>query len=433
VAGKMSETFLLLQDPQNKSNLGISELQQMNWLANVMVEKGLLYTTAPSIHHQTIIQEDYHPLTEAKTMKDGSRNKPKSKLSIQNDMAINHYWWRKKYNHQLNHGTPKNPLWTKAFFDPEEDTYNLKQFDVRFESSVHETNTVTDMRTQTGFKNPNMASESTQPINQNRLTAILNAADVQWNDYVRSDNQDLVSHLIFDACGKAFNVLIRNRPLLEFLVYELLINHQITGREAKVLAENFLCKQTYFEKIGVVGRLGAIHNKMIRMADLFRFMCCSHTLFTWCINSRLTFPLFYYELMTNTVSATADEIEQVIHLYDESIESSQEFIDTELFYDGTPDSESSNGPEHWDEFDQIDIGHDQANDQAKDPFYDGTLYYEPSYAFETDEEEPIVIEKRNTIDVKTVLEDNIKTIEADLDRIYKVMKAAEKSDEAHEN
>lgn len=433
VAGKMSEKFLLLQDPQNESNIGMSELQQMNWLANVMVEKGLLYTTAPLSHHQTIIQEDYHPLTAKKALKDGSRNKPKSKLSIQNDVGINRYWWSKKYIKQANNDIKQNFHWPTQFFDPEDDPYKVKQYETPFVKSIHETNTVSETHTQTQFKHPNIPSEPGQPLNQSRLTAILNSADVQWNDFVRSDNQDVVSHLIFDACGKAFNVLIRNRPLLDLLVYELLVNHQITGRDAKKLADKFLCKQTYSEKPGILNRLGAIYNKMLNMADLFNFICCSHLFFGWCIKHNLIFPLFYYELMTNTITATEEEIEQVLHLDDESASSDLESIDIELFSDGTSDYEPSYGPEEWDEIDEFDVDDDQLM-----LFYDGTLYYEPSFVFGTFDEwyhEQTIVdtEKSKTIDVLAVLKNNKKTIEADLDYINQIMKQEEKYDQSQEN
>jgi hypothetical protein len=383
VAGKMSEKFLLLQDPYTESNIGLGDLQQAGWLANVMVESGLLYTTATLTQHQTLIQEDNHPYTDKKTIRDGSRNKPKTKLKKQNDMGIHHYWWGRKYTRQLNNyrdsDIVKNNIWLDDNYPYEDtDVYKLKFLDFPYEPSIHDTNTVSVTRTATNFKHSTIDSEGSQPLNQNRLEALLNSAEVQWNDFVRSDNQDMVSHLVFDACGKVFNVIVRNRPLLDLLVYQLLTNNQITGRDAKKLAEHFLCHQYYFKTENVISRFAHIELKLERMAKLFNLICSSYAFFTWCTGYDLIFSWLYYELMTNQIAATDEEIEKVVRspiqpdpedLYDKS-------MDIEQYYDGTPDYEPIYGPEQWDEIHMAPMDDDQSL-----LFYDGTLYYEPTDTF----------------------------------------------------
>lgn len=385
VAGKISEKFLLVQDPHTESNIGLSDLQQAGWLANVMVENGLLYTTAPLTQHQTIIQEDNHPYTDKKTIRDGSRNKPKTKLKKKNDTGLHKYWWGRKYTRQLNNyrdsDIVKNNIWLEDGYPYEDtDVYKLKFLDFRYEPSVHDTNTVSVTRTATNFTHSTIDSERSRPLNQNRLEAILNSAEVQWNDFVRSDSQDIVSHLVFDACGKAFNVVVRNRPLLDLLVYQLLTNNQITGRDAKKLAEHFLCHQHYFEPEHFVSRFAHIELKLERMAKVFNLICISYEFFTWCASYDLIFSLLYYELMTNRITATDEEIENVVRGTtkpdDEPNHLSGKSMDIEQYSDGTPDYEPTYGPEQWDE---LDIAPTDDDDSLL--FYDGTLDYQPPSAF----------------------------------------------------
>jgi AAA+ superfamily predicted ATPase len=386
VAGKMSEKFFLLQDPFNESNIGLSDLQQAGWLANVMVEKGLLYTTAPFTQQQTVIQEDNHPYTDKKTIRDGARNRPTTKLRKRNDTGLHHYWWGRKYTRHLNNYRDseivKSHFWLEDGYPYEDtDVYKLKVYDVRYEPSVYDTNTVTATRIETNFKHSTIDSERSRPLNQNRLTAILNSAEVQWNDFVRSDTQDIVSHLVFDACGKAFNVIVRNRPLLDLLVSKLLTNNQITGRDAKKLADHFLCHQYYVKTEQVVSRFAHIELKLERMATLFNFICSSYAFFTWAAGWGLTFDLLYYELITNQITATDEEIESVVRgpiQDDEDLDGKS--MDMEQYYDGTPDYEPTYGPEQWDE---IDIA--SMDDDPSLLFYDGTLYYTPPYAFDIPE------------------------------------------------
>ena len=149
IAGKAGEHMLLVNNQANApgfsekktklnySNLGVEELQQMGWLANVMIEKGLYYGTGSALFNQTVRQTLPNALNQSSlTSLNKGVGQPKANLDKQNSLEPIPYWWQSKLRYKSNNILFENGQWT-VFYKTETDegVYDLNAF---YEPAIHE-------------------------------------------------------------------------------------------------------------------------------------------------------------------------------------------------------------------------------------------------------------------------------------------------------
>lgn len=144
VAGKVGEQFLLADEKvKNYSDLGLTELHQMGWLANIMVEKGLLYSTLPATVKQSSIKLMSSPLNGqmhglSQTHVPG---KPTTNTDISHDWGTMEYWWTSKLSYENSNLMFKDGVWT-IYFEHGNDIYNRKTFLIPYEKAYYESTIV---------------------------------------------------------------------------------------------------------------------------------------------------------------------------------------------------------------------------------------------------------------------------------------------------
>ena len=84
-------------------------------------------------------------------------------------------------------------------------------------------------------------------LNKKEIASLVDSVNFNWNSFDRTKSEAVFIQLIRESCNKAFAILEKNRALLDFYVYELQINNQLTVAEAKKLTSNFLNLENHIE------------------------------------------------------------------------------------------------------------------------------------------------------------------------------------------
>ena len=359
IAGKAGEHMLLTnyqanlievngeRKSLNYSDIGLEELQQMGWLANIMVEKGLYYHIDSAFLNQTMVPSVPNVLNKINLAESNEGiGKGTAELDLQNSLETIPYWWQSKLRYESTNLVFADGQWT-TFYETENEgkvfnpnaLYEPAMHEAFTLNSIHNvgyaqmfngpteieilnnqnnkeaknTEEIKNMQKIENIEQIKNTNESVNPVdqknekvqeavneakgqsinftslNEETINSLINSADITWNGFASTKVEKMFGQLIFESFNKTFALFEANRPLFDLLVHEFYVNNRMTGLDAKRIVKRFLDQSTYLKK--PLNNVPLLFN-----LEYYQYIYCINFQFTQFKNIPSSFEgcVFYY-------------------------------------------------------------------------------------------------------------------------------------------